>query len=92
MGMITTQTIDEIAVNLEVDTITGAWTVLVNGPDQANFAQIGPITSSDINRLPGAITIIIRNGTLIFEVKIEDIAHIEVNHPELHECRTGITH
>ena len=88
---ITIQIIDEIVVNLEVDTITGAWTLLVNAPDQDNFVRIGQIISSDTDRLLETIIMAIRNDVLITEMIIADIVRIEVSHPEPHKYGTGIT-
>ena len=89
IGITIIQTIDEIAVYLEVDIITSS----VRALDQVNSDRNGQIISSDTDRLLEIIiTPFLVTTVLIIEVKIEDIVHTEVSHLEPHKCRTGITH
>ena len=90
IGAITIQIIDEIAVNLGVDTITGALTELVHVPDRDNFVQTG-IISSDTDHLLETTVMVIRNDVLIIEMIIADIVRIEASHLEPHKYGTGIT-
>ena len=84
-------TIDEIEVDLAVNTITGAWKVLENALDQDNSARNyltirdDQIISSDIDRL---LEIIIKGVNQIIEMIIVGIVRIEASHPEPHSCRT----